>query len=140
MFGGLRLSQIGHLGNNPDMRYLPSGTAVVNFSVASTRKWTSKEGVASEETTWIRWSAFGRLAEIVNEYLSKGRQVYVEGRLRPDDSGGPRVFDRRNGEKGASYEATASSVQFLGGGNNTRVDNKPDSSAIPVGDEQEIPF
>lgn len=134
----LRLSQIGHLGNDPDMRYLASGTPVVNFSVASTRKWTNKEGVPGEETTWIRWSAFGRLAEIVNEYLSKGRQVYVEGRLRPDENGGPRVFDRRNGEKGASYEATASNVQFLGSGGGNG--SKPKTSSDPTEDMPEIPF
>lgn len=136
----LRLSMIGHLGNDPDLRYLPNGTPVVNFSVANTRKWTNKEGVPGEETTWIRWSAFGRLAEIVNEYLSKGRQVYVEGRLKPDENGGPRVFDRRNGEKGASYEATASSVQFLGSrGENGRAPTKP-ADIAPDGDPPGIPF
>lgn len=136
----LRLSQIGHLGNDPELRYLPNGTAVVNISVANTRKWTNKEGVPGEQTTWIRWSAFGRQAEIVNEYLSKGRQVYVEGRLNPDENGGPRVFDRRSGEKGASYEAVASSVQFLGsGGGNGEGKPKANSQADPE-ETPEIPF
>lgn len=137
----LKIFQIGYLGSDPDMRYLPSGSAVTNFSVASTRKWTTKEGVAGEETTWIRWSAFGRLAEIVNEYLAKGRQVHVEGRLRPDDNGSPRVFTRNNGEPGASYEATASSVQFLSGGNGS-TGTSADKDATPGSDvgEPEIPF
>jgi len=96
------------------MRYLPSGQPVTNFSVASNRKWTDNEGVLHEETIWIRASAFGRLAEVTNQYLSKGRQVYMEGRLRPDpETGGPRVYERNDGSHGSSYEIVATTVQFL---------------------------
>jgi single-strand DNA-binding protein len=83
-----KLIVIGNLGRDPEMRYLPSGKPVTNFSVASNRKWTDNEGVLHEETIWVRVSAFGRLAEVCNQYLSKGRQVYVEGRLRPTPGSG----------------------------------------------------
>ena len=72
---------IGHLGRDPEMRYLPSGQGVSNFSVASSRKYTTSSGEQREETEWFNCSAFGRLAETCNLYLTKGKQVYVEGRL-----------------------------------------------------------
>ena len=72
---------IGHLGRDPEMRYLPSGQGVSNFSVATSRKYTTSSGEQREETEWFNCSAFGRLAETCNQYLTKGKQVYVEGRL-----------------------------------------------------------
>ena len=75
---------MGNLGRDPEMRYTPQGTPVTNFSVATSYKWTGADGTPNEETTWFRVSAWGRMAEVCNEYLSKGRQVFVEGRLRPD--------------------------------------------------------
>ena len=125
---------IGNLGRNPEMRHLPSGQPVTNFSVASNRKWNDAEGQAHEQTVWIRVSAFGRLAEVCNEYLLKGRQVYVEGRLRPDpETGAPRVFTRNDGTPGASYEMVAATVQFLGGRNgNGASPNEPDFGGVNV--------
>jgi single-strand DNA-binding protein len=129
---------IGNLGRNPEMRYLPSGQPVTNFSVASNRKWNDAEGQTHEETIWVRVSAFGRLAEVCNQYLAKGRQVYVEGRLRPDqETGGPRVFTRKDGTPGASYELVAATVQFLGGRNGNP--NEPGFGGEPEV-EEEIPF
>ena len=132
---------IGNLGRNPEMRYLPSGQPVTNFSVASNRKWNDAEGQTHEETIWVRVSAFGRLAEVCNQYLAKGRQVYVEGRLRPDqETGGPRVFTRNDGTPGASYEVVAATVQFLGGRNgNGASPNEPGFGGEPE-TEEEIPF
>ena len=72
---------IGHLGRDPEMHYLPSGQGVSNFSVAGSRKYTTSSGGQREETEWFNCSAFGRLAETCNQYLNKGKQVYVEGRL-----------------------------------------------------------
>jgi hypothetical protein len=66
--------------------------AVTNFSVASNRTWTGQDSEKHEQTVWYRVSAWNRLAEICNQYLQKGRQVYIEGELRPDENGGPRVF------------------------------------------------
>ena len=75
----------GNLGSDPEMRYLPNGQAVTNFSMASNRKWTDKAtGEIQKETTWFRVSVWGAQAEAANQYLVKGRQVLIEGRLKPD--------------------------------------------------------
>ena len=113
-----KLTIIGNLGQDPEMRYTPSGKPVTNFSVASNRTWTGQDGEKHEQTVWYRVSAWNRLAEICNQYLQKGRQVYVEGELRPDENGGPRVFTRNDGTPGASFEVTARNIQFLGGRGN----------------------
>jgi single-strand DNA-binding protein len=110
----------GNLGQDPEMRYMPDGQPVANFSVACNRKWTNQDtGEQQEETTWYRVSVWGRQAEACNEYLEKGRQVLVEGRLRPDpNTGGPRLWTRQDGSVGASYEMVANQVQFLGSNGN----------------------
>jgi len=72
---------VGHLGRDPEMRYTPSGTAVTNFSVAVSRKFTGKDGKAVEKTKWFRVTAWGKLAETCNQYLAKGRQVLVAGEI-----------------------------------------------------------
>ncbi len=106
----------GNLGSDPEMRYTPSGVPVTRFSVATNRRWTDAQGNPGEETTWFRVSAWRRLAETCNQYLSKGRQVLVEGRLIPDpDTGGPRVWTGNDGVARSSYELNALTVKFLGG-------------------------
>ena len=72
---------VGHLGADPESRFLPSGTAVVNFTVATTEKWKGEDGEKKEKTEWSRCSAFGKTAEACAEYLHKGSQVYIEGKL-----------------------------------------------------------
>lgn len=124
-----KLVIVGNLGRDPELRYTPDGTPVCNFSVACNRKWTNKDGSKGEETTWFRVTTWRRMAEVCNEYLSKGRQVLIEGRLSPDESGNPRTFKRNSGEVGASYEVTASTVRFLG--------KAPDSNGSP---QQELPL
>ena len=111
---------VGNLGRDPEMRYMPDGTAVTNLNVATNRKWNdTATGQAQEETTWFRVSVWGKQAEACNEYLKKGRQVLVEGRLKPDPAtGGPRVYSRQDGMAGASFEMSASAVRFLGGNGN----------------------
>jgi hypothetical protein len=88
-----KISFIGNLGQDPQMRYLPDGTAVTNFSVASNRRWKdAASGEDKSETTWFRVSVWGRRAEVCNEFLERGRKVFIEGRLRPDPhTGGPRL-------------------------------------------------
>ena len=109
---------VGNLGRDPEMRYTPSGTPVTNFSLATNEKFNGKDGEAQERTTWWRIAVWGRMAEACNQYLSKGRQVLVEGRMSPDpETGGPRVYQRQDGTHGAQYEVTALRVQFLGGKN-----------------------
>lgn len=107
----------GNLGGDPEMRYMGDGTAVTNFSVATNRSWTnSQTGEPVKETTWFRVSVWGRQAETANQYLSKGRQVLIEGRLKADpETGGPRMWQRQDGAMSASYEITADTVRFIGG-------------------------
>lgn len=110
-----KLIIVGNLGRDPEMRYTSDGTPVTSFSVATNRKWTNQDGTPGEETVWFRVSAWRKLAETCNQYLSKGRQVLIEGRLKPDPStGAPRVWTRQDGTAGASYEMTAFTVKFLG--------------------------
>ncbi|MGQ0604487.1 MAG: single-stranded DNA-binding protein [Anaerolineales bacterium] len=109
-----KITLIGNLGRDPEMRYTPSGQAVTNFSMATTEKWTGQDGQPQERTLWWRVSAFGKMAETVNTYLKKGSKVYVEGRVSGDPkTGGPRIYTRQDGTTGASFEVTASTVKFL---------------------------
>jgi single-strand DNA-binding protein len=134
-----KLIIVGNLGSDPEMRYTPSGQAVTNFSVASNRKYKNSAGETVTETTWFRVSAWGRQAEVCNQFLSKGRQVMIEGRLNADkETGGPRTYTRNDGTPGASYEVTSDRVIFLGSGNGPREDN--DEFEPAIGDEDEIPF
>jgi single-strand DNA-binding protein len=101
---------IGNLGKDPELRYTQGGGPVANLSVATTRKWRNKQSnELVEETEWHRVSVFGQQAEHCNNYLSKGRMVYVEGRLRT------RSYDDKDGVKRYSTEVIADTVQFLGG-------------------------
>jgi single-strand DNA-binding protein len=77
------ITVVGNLGRDPEMRYSPDGKPVTNFSVATNRKWTNADGTPGEETVWFRVACWGKLAEVCEQYLSKGRRVLVEGRLRP---------------------------------------------------------
>lgn len=130
----------GNLGGDPEMRYTAQGNPVTNFSVATNRKWTNAEGTPGEETTWFRITCWGRLAEVCNQYLAKGRQVLVVGRMRPDENGGPRVWNTRDGEPRASYEVTADVVRFLGGGNGRPAVSAEEPPAGFDGGDEELPF
>jgi len=77
-----KITIIGHLGRDPEMKYTPDGQAVTTFSVASSRKYKTVAGEQREETEWFNCSAWGKLADVCNQYLTKGKQVYVEGRLK----------------------------------------------------------
>ena len=135
-----KLTIVGNVGRDPEMRYLPDGRAVTSLSVASNRKWNDKAtGELKEETTWFRVSVFGNQAETVNQYVTKGRQVLVEGRLNPDaTTGGPRLFTRQDGSVGASYEVIADTVRFLGSNGNGR--GGESGTAGDDAGEDEIPF
>ncbi len=128
---------VGNLGRDPEMRYTPDGTPVTSFSVATNRRWTSSDGTPGEETVWFRITVWRRQAEIAAQYLSKGRQVMIEGRLRPDPAtGGPRVYQRQDGSYGAQYEVTADRIIFLGGRGGTSADEM----AAPPAEGEDIPF
>ena len=101
---------VGHLGRDPEIRYAASGSAVANVSVATTESWKDKQsGENTEKTEWHRVVFFGRLAEIVGEYLKKGSQVYVEGRLQT------RKWQDQSGQDRYTTEIVASDMQMLGG-------------------------
>jgi len=139
-----KITIIGNLGRDPEMRYTQDGTPVTNFSVATNRRWTNQDGSQGEETIWFRVSAWRRLAETCNEYLQKGRQVFVEGRLRPDPAtGGPRIWTGNDGVTRAQYEITAITVRFLGGRGGAppaEVPGAPEEPPPPEAGEEEIPF
>lgn len=105
---------IGNLGRDPEMRYLPNGSAVTSLNVASNRAYTDNSGQKVKETTWFRVSVWGKQAESANNYLQKGSMVLIEGELRPDkETGNPKIFTRNDGTSGASYEVSARTVRFL---------------------------
>jgi single-strand DNA-binding protein len=109
---------VGNLGRDPEMRYLPSGQAVTNFNVATSRQYTGSDGNTVKETTWFRITVWGKQAETCNTYLKKGNKVLVEGQLKPDSAtGGPRVYQKQDGSHAASFEVTANTVRFLTGRN-----------------------
>jgi single-strand DNA-binding protein len=102
-----KLMLIGNLGRDPEMRYLPSGKAVTNMSVAVGRRWTDAGGQAHEETEWFAVVLYDPLADIANRYLAKGRRVYVEGRLHT------RTWDGEDGQKHTRIEVIANELVFL---------------------------
>ncbi len=104
----------GNLGRDPEMRYTPSGQAVTSFSVAVNETYTNSNGEKIKKTIWFRVSAWGKQAEICNQYLKKGQMVLVDGRMNADQStGGPRIWTKQDGSAGASFEVTAATVRFL---------------------------
>ena len=100
---------LGRLGQDPELKYTPNGSAVCNFSVATTESWTDKSGQKQDKTEWHRIVVWGKLAELCNQYLSKGRQAFIEGKLQT------RSWDDKDGNKKYTTEILASTVQFIGG-------------------------
>lgn len=100
---------IGRLGQDPELKYTPSGSAVCNFSLATSETWTDKSGQKQERTEWHRVVVWGKLAELCNQYLAKGRQAFVEGSLQT------RQWEDKQGGKRYTTEINAKNVQFLGG-------------------------
>jgi len=132
---------IGNLGADPEMRFTANGRAVTTLRVACSRSYTTQEGEKREETEWVRVVAWARLAEQASQYLSKGRSVYVEGRLNT------REWEDKEGQRRFTTEVVAQDIQFLdrvGGGN---YDGKPAAAATPDGggsaatvDPDDLPF
>jgi single-strand DNA-binding protein len=133
---------IGRLGRDPEMRYTAQGTPVTSFSVATDRVWNDASGQRQERTTWFRVSAWRRLAETCNQYLTKGQLVMVEGEVQE-----PKPYQARDGEWRASLELTALNVKFLSGRGEGGAPAVPGESTSEGGDrggavldEEEIPF
>jgi single-strand DNA-binding protein len=131
---------VGYLGKDPELRYTPQGIAVCNISVATTeRRKDPRTGEPQDITTWFRVTLWRRLAEIANQYLAKGKQVYVEGRLRQEE------YTDRDGVKRTSLAVDATDLHFLGtkgdeagGAYSTQPPQGQGSSGVP-GDELEPP-
>lgn len=125
---------IGRLGQDPELKYTPSGSAVCNFSLATSESWTDKSGQKQERTEWHRVVVWGKLAELCNQYLAKGRQAFVEGSLQT------RQWEDKSGGKRYTTEINAKNIQFLGGmsagqGNQTRSnDNDQYNQMTPQND------
>ena len=139
MSRGLNKVQIiGHLGKEPEMRYTPSGKPVTTFTVAVSRSWNSADGERHNETEWFNIVAWGNLAEICKQYLTKGQQVYVEGRLQT------RRWDDKEGTKHTNVEVVANEMMMLGDrkdNNNTQTSSE--SAAMEnsaENNEDEFPF
>lgn len=130
---------IGNLGRDPEMRYTPSGQAITSFSVAVTEQFTSANGEKKKRTLWMRVNAWGKQAEVCNQYLKKGKRVFVSGRLNFDEAtGSPKLWDKKDGSTGTSFEMTAEKVLFL---SQTSETSESVREAQPQSvDEGDIPF
>ena len=130
---------VGYLGRDPELRYMPDGTAVCNFSVATTEKRKDVTGEPRELTTWFRVNIWGRQAELADNWLKQGKRVYVEGRLSLQ------TYTDREGNPKTSCEVRASDLQFLERGEKDGDESKPaekpkkKKEIVPI-DEDEIPF
>jgi single-strand DNA-binding protein len=136
---------IGRLGKDPDMRYAPSGTAIASFSVATNHSVKDAEGNWNEQTEWHNIKTFGRQAEFAGEYLKKGRQVFVEGRLQTSS------WEDQSGQKKYRTEIIASNVQFIGSKAEADASETPaakeapapaqnDQGDVPPAEEDDLPF
>jgi single-strand DNA-binding protein len=126
---------VGNLGNDPELRYTSAGAPVATFSVAVNREWTNNDGTPGEETKWFRVTVWRKLAETCAQYLAKGRQVMVIGRVAAS------AFSGQDGSPRASLEVTADSVRFLGGGNGANGNGSGGIGAhSKAADDEEIPF
>jgi len=114
---------IGNLGNDPEMRYTPSGVPVASFSLAVNRTWTGQDGQRQDKTTWFRVTTWRKQAEIVSQYLTKGSKVMIVGEIEE-----ARPYTDRDGNQRASLEVTAQTVKFLSG----RGDAPNGAEATPV--------
>lgn len=127
---------IGHLGRDPEMRYTPSGRPVTTFTVAVSRSWNTANGERQSETEWFNVVAWGNLAEICKQYLTKGQQVYIEGRLKT------RRWDDKEGQKRLSVEIIANEMMMLGERREApQASEEPlTTEGEPTVDEDEFPF
>jgi len=135
---------IGRLGKDPELKYTPGGKAVASFTIATNERWTSQDGQKQERTTWHNIIAWGKQAEVINEYCRKGSQIYIEGRI---DN---RSYDDKEGNKRYISEVVVQNFQFLGsradaGGSGSKYTPESSQEAVvpPAGEASEdddLPF
>lgn len=116
---------VGNLGKDPEVRYAPSGDAIANVTLATTENWKDKNGEKQEKTEWHRVSFFGKTAEVVGQYLKKGSQVYVEGRIQT------RKWTDKEGQERYTTEIVADKMQMLGGRSSSTSMDSSDSTESP---------
>ncbi|MFH1351577.1 MAG: single-stranded DNA-binding protein [Pseudomonadota bacterium] len=139
MAGINKVILIGRLGRDPEVRYTPSGSAVANFTIATSEQWTGKDGEKQERTEWHSIVAWGRLGEICGEYLHKGSQIYIEGRIQT------RSWEDKEGVKRYKTEIIVQSMQMLGAASNREgraegpEERFPTEEPVSVPDD-DIPF
>ena len=145
-----KVTLIGRLGRDPETRYMPNGEAVCNFSVATSESWNDRNGQRQERTEWHNITMYRRLAEIAGQYLKKGSQVYLEGKIQS------RKYTDKNGVECTAYDIIVNEMKMLGGGGNDRKQAQqaqngtppapptrqaPAAPAAPVDDvDDDIPF
>jgi single-strand DNA-binding protein len=135
---------IGNLGKDPELRFTPSGRAVARFSLATSEQWTDQQGQKQDRTEWHNVVVWGKQAETCGQYLSKGRQVFIEGSIRS------RQYDDKEGQKRYITEVIAQRVQFLGGGRGDGAGRgapagaagggSEDAPPSPMPEDEDIPF
>ncbi len=138
MAGINKVILVGNLGADPEIRYAPSGTAVANFRLATSETRVNKDGQKETKTEWHKIVTFGKLAEICGEYLAKGKQVYIEGKIQT------RSWDDKDGNKKYMTEIVANTMQMLGSapkeGGAAASPAEPPAGEIPPSDIDDVPF
>jgi single-strand DNA-binding protein len=127
-----KITIVGYLGRDPEIRYTPQGTAVCNISVATTERRKNVAGEYEDHTTWFRVTLWNRQAELANEYLAKGRQIYIEGRLRQEE------YTDREGNRRVSLEVTATEMQFLGRRDDSALPTSANAELAQAGEAEEV--
>jgi single-strand DNA-binding protein len=130
---------VGNLGNDPELRHTPGGNAVANFNIATSDMWTNRDGQQETRTEWHRIVAWGRLAEICAEYLTKGKQVYIEGRIQT------RSWEDSNGQTQRVTEIVANQMVMLGSKGEAptaprRSEQVPEAEGSPDSGDGDLPF
>lgn len=141
MAGVNKVILVGNLGADPEVKYLPNGTTVANFRMATTENRTSRSGEKTKVTEWHRIVAFGKLAEICGQYLNKGKQVYIEGRIQT------RSWEDKDGNRRFTTEIIANQMQMLGSATSEPADFDKETSGPGVSqeeppgpDDNDVPF
>ena len=135
MSGVNKVILLGHLGKDPELRYLPNGTVVCNFSLATSETWKDSDGEKKDRTEWHSLVAFGKLGEICGEYLSKGKQVFVIGKLQTDS------WKDKDGNQRSATKIIISEIQLLGGTGKReqkKEDRQPEDD--PLEGREDLPF
>lgn len=129
---------VGNVGRDPEMRFTPTGQTVTSFSIGVNEEYTNTAGEKVKKTLWVRVEAWGKTAEACNQYVKKGMKVLVEGKLKHEADGNPRVYQKQDKSWGANFELTAQVVRFLSSVSSAGMVDTAQSMGGVV--EDEVPF